>query len=122
MSYAETTKAYADMLELAETYRNTAADNIGKENVYACKCGWRAKTIDIDCGVTPFLIHCELCNDLAQSRFYNLSPIWKLMKNTHEWYRPSSCEELSRHECDHVLKGGLLLRKITTDEKVKSND
>lgn len=110
---------YAEMLRLAETYRNTSADNTGKENVYDCKCGWCAKTIDRDCGVTPFLIRCENCNELAQSRFYILSLEWRMRRNTHEWYRPHNCENLSSQEREHVLKGGLLLRKIVIEDKAE---
>lgn len=88
-------------------------------NCYVCeKCGHITKTIDIDDGVTPFMNECENCGELAQSTFYkDINPT---VKPTIEWYRPSLEETIKMRknpngEFDHVIRGGLLPRKIIRD-------
>lgn len=92
-----------------------------RENVYVCeKCGRYTVTVDVDEGVTPFLLGCRaagsegVCKGLAQSQFYPKgprpphipAPAW-------EWYKPDAAE-LERSTPDmreHAEKGGLFLRK-----------
>lgn len=86
-------------------------------NVYTCnKCKGRTVTIDIDEGVTPFMLNCrasgdeETCNGMAESSFYNnplnLEPQW-------EWYRPDTIERANSSigMREHANKGGLFIRK-----------
>jgi hypothetical protein len=85
----------------------------GKINAYDCQaCGKPTVTIDVDDGVTPFMIGCRVtggCRGFAQSRFYQnvagLTP-------TYEWYKPAAkkVSRLSRDMQDHVANGGLLIQ------------
>lgn len=92
----------------------------GRENVYTCRnCGGHTVTIDVDEGVTPFLLDCRAsgregdCDGIAQSACYPKglrppqipAPAW-------EWYKPSPSEarKLNRAMKQHVRAGGLLIR------------
>lgn len=85
--------------------------NSGKVNLYQCeKSHCVTITVDREPGVTPFMIRCPFCREgIARSSLYrvpqNLFP-------THEWYRPGDIEEVEQMSREHVLNGGLLLRKI----------
>lgn len=87
----------------------------GKKNIYTCeKCAAHIVTVDVDDGVTPFMIRCEVtqgCNGRMRSSLYRVFD--QSMKASHEWYRPSpaSGEALSGPVLDHVMNGGLLLRR-----------
>ena len=96
------------------------AGSYGRKNIYTCeKCGGITVTIDVDEGVTPFMLRCRAssneadCDGYAQSSMYRVpqgpspEPKW-------EWFRPTGIEyrKLSREMRDHVDKGGLDLRKI----------
>lgn len=106
-------------------------------NLYMCQYGCHNVTVDVDEGVTPFMIDCEFrgrpdrplnpnyakdgrCVGVAKSTFYpqQLPPGAPYPKPTHEWYRPSKEElsMLSLAEIEHVNNGGLLLRKRTNAE------
>jgi len=70
--------------------------------------------LNVNPGVTPFMIGCTRCGSDARSAFYpafsaDMNAGIKLL-STHEWYRPGKC---SRIDADHVNQGGLLLRKRT---------
>ena len=91
-------------------------DGTNKTNCYRCeKCGHIIKTIDIDKGTTPFIIGCDECGGNSQSSMYrNMMPNFQ---PTFEWYRPSLEETLKLTTgLDHVLNGGLLMRKIKKAE------
>lgn len=80
-------------------------------NVYTCKHKHQTVTIDTVEGVTPMLIPCPQCRSEATSAWYKCD---QSLTPTHEWYKPSSDEELKLTPAayDHVRRGGLLLRKI----------
>lgn len=106
-------------------------------NVYICEYGCHNVTVDVDKGVTPFMIPCQFasrpdrpadpakmkngkCIGVAKSAMYPKEkddetpyPI-----PTHEWYRPDLAEyaKLSDPEKDHVKNGGLLMRERTNAE------
>ena len=83
----------------------------GKINIYKCTSGHNNITINRDEGVTPMIISCreKNCGKQAMSCFYNVR---QDLKPTLEWYRPPASKKLNRYEAEHVLRGGLLLRKI----------
>ena len=87
--------------------------NPGRKNIYTCeKCGGHIVTVDTDKGVTPFMIACQAdpeCNGAMTSNFYRCDP--SLIAD-YEWYRPQTAAGLDRHSLEHVLKGGLLFRKL----------
>ena len=92
-----------------------------RENVYVCEeCGGYTVTVDIDEGVTPFMLGCrasgdeDSCDGMAMSQFYPEgrrppyipAPEW-------EWYRPGA-EELEGETPAmqaHAGMGGLFLRR-----------
>lgn len=84
-------------------------------NVYTCQsCGKHTTTVDVDLGVTPFMIQCPHCKDHAQSACYPKArpiPQW-VPAPTHEWYRPEPGTYNPINE-PHVSKGGLLMREWT---------
>lgn len=91
----------------------------GRKNIYTCKkCGGVTITIDIDDGVTPFMIRCrasgneDRCDGMAQSCMYRV-PV-ETPDAEWEWFKPTGSQylKLSRDMREHVDKGGLDLRKI----------
>ena len=91
----------------------------GKKNIYTCKaCRHRTVTVDLDDGVTPFMIECTKCEGPAHSSGYNF-PSWMGLDPTHEWYMPDEAEQatLDPETLEgHVKRGGLLLREIQGDQ------
>jgi hypothetical protein len=105
-------------------------------NVYTCrKCKRHTVTVDVDEGVTPFLIQCRQgprrrCTGMAVSSFYPRGP-----KPPHigepqwEWYKPSD-EQLNKlyfgdvldQMREHVEKGGLDLRARTKAAPIMHKD
>ena len=120
-------------------------DTVIKEriNLYLCEYGCHNITVDVDEGVTPFMIGCEFrgredrhlnplkskngkCIGLAKSSFYP-----KVLPSgvpypipEYEWYKPKKLHgdvffsgddvlKLDSLELDHVKQGGLLMRKRT---------
>lgn len=93
----------------------------GRENVYTCeKCGGLTVTIDVDEGVTPFMLKCRAsgrqgdCDGFARSSFYPKGPRPPHMPApSWEWYRPDAeeVERLSDAMREHVRQGGLCIRK-----------
>lgn len=98
-----------------------------RENVYTCqKCGGMTVTVDIDEGVTPFMLNCRAsgkegdCDGGAYSAFYPEgprpahipSPAW-------EWYKPDVLElaNTSHEMRDHANRGGLFIRKRGEKQK-----
>jgi hypothetical protein len=103
-----------------------------RENVYGCEYGCLTVTVDVDVGVTPFMIKCRSvsrpdrpllarltgpdgeCVGIAESCFYpkkRRPP--HIPEPTHEWYKPENIDGLSPQEIEHVNQGGLLLRPRT---------
>lgn len=118
------TKSIAEIRAMAAAFHDGAAgfDNNSRLNAYECDgesgfgtrpdkpgCGAYIVTVDREPGVTPFMLKCGLCGQMAHSKFYRVQPT---LTATHEWYRPDSLAGLNSHEREHVEKGGLLLRPI----------
>lgn len=89
-------------------------------NAYVCTCGTAWHTVDTHPGVTPStLSHAMLqpgtrCEGRAVSQGYPRGEVPpSLGEPSHEWYRPSTTElhGASDQVVDHVLRGGLLLRR-----------
>lgn len=97
--------------------------NAGMKNLYVCigesmgvgsdsasGCGQAMWTIDREPGVTPFLTKCRHCGGYAQSKAY------RVPQDTvadFEWYRPETfAADMGPSTRDHILRGGLILRKI----------
>ena len=87
----------------------------GKINIYHCQtCACDTVTIDIDAGVTPFMLDCkktEGCPGPAYYSFYTVpdpapKPEW-------EWFEPRGDELKKLHPAmlEHVKAGGLDLRR-----------
>lgn len=96
-------------------------------NVYVCQvCGGHTVTVDVDEGVTPFMIGCRRqqgprrqCKGIAQSSFYQRVPL-HIGEPQWEWYRPTDEQLKNIYSGDsleqmreHVAKGGLDLRGRT---------
>lgn len=82
----------------------------GKKNVYVCHCGAAITTLDLEPGVTPFMVKCEACGDMMESNFYRVN---QDREHTHEWYRPDNAEYALQKPAvqEHLQQGGLLKRK-----------
>lgn len=94
--------------------------NVGRKNAYECKkCGSYIITIDRDPGVTPFMIKCENCGDMAKSKFYRVQN-W--LEPTHEWYRPTTLAGVDPKYYDHLGRGGLILRPIGEDKWLRGDE
>jgi hypothetical protein len=91
----------------------------GKINVYTCPAGHKTVTIDTDDGVTPMMMGCRQkaddgkhnCTEFARSAWYRCD---STLTPEYEWYKPESMKGLNKAEKEHVVLGGLLLRKIET--------
>lgn len=106
-------KQYTELLHAVQTHEFYTRISENRTNNYECKsCQHITKTIDIDKGVTPFIIRCRKCNSEAISNFYYDSK--PSDKPELQFYRPTLEETytLSTFAVDHVLKGGLLLKPI----------
>lgn len=92
-------------------FANANNDFQGKLNVYKCeKCGREMVTIDKDAGTTPFVTICDECGAEARSAMYMCDPN---LVPEYEWYRPTLRYIIKNPMVmQHVLGGGLLLRKI----------
>lgn len=88
----------------------------GKKNIYVCdKCKGHVVTVDIDEGVTPFMIRCHataFCKGEMKSSMYRVFD--QDMRAGFEWYRPTAPEVVAPHLQPHVEQGGLLFRKVTS--------
>lgn len=112
-------------------------------NVYVCEYHCHTVTVDVDHGVTPFMIKCRAksrpdrplkprltgpdgeCIGTAQSSFYPKVPKPPWIKDPEwEWYKPAAEEipKLGRGERDHVEQGGLLMRPRTDAEPIYHED
>ncbi len=117
ISQREVERKYMKLMHDVETNDFYKVDLTKRVNCYTCqKCFNVTKTIDIDAGVTPFIIGCEICGSDCYSSFYN--DTHRHINPTFEWYRPSLPETLKQRKnvntIDHILQGGLLKRKIVT--------
>lgn len=98
--------------------------NEPRENVYTCqKCGGYTVTVDVDEGVTPFMIACRAsgkvgdCRGQAYSAFYPKGPRPShIPEPAWEWYRPTpeGQRRIDRKHpgmMQHFKNGGLDIRK-----------
>ena len=84
----------------------------GQMNTYTCRsCGAAISTVDLDDGVTPFLIGCKMsdgCKGMMQSAMYR--PRNDAPPAQWEWFKPTDLKGYSDEMRDHVEAGGLVLR------------
>lgn len=117
-SQREVERKYNKLMEDVKTNDfYTKIDLSNRVNCYVCtKCNLITKTIDVDAGVTPFMHTCEHCGEIAHSTFYK--DIAPHLMPTQEWYRPTldQCFKMRNKQglLDHVLQGGLDVRKLET--------
>lgn len=88
----------------------------GRVNGYGCRnahCRHVMVTVDVDDGVTPFMVGCPKCGGQAYSFFYPTKGCPPAEDATHEWYAPDAEErkELTKAELEHADQGGLFLRR-----------
>lgn len=115
MKKSEIEKRYEKLLLDVQTKEHyTRVDLTNKLQSYWCNRGHLTSMRVIDAGVTPMYYTCEICQGPAGSTHLTSSD-----EPTQEWYRPSLKQLLKMstrdwHDglVDHVLSGGLLLRKI----------
>ncbi len=88
-------------------------NNQYKINVYVCaKCSGKTRTIDVDNGVTPFMMMCratENCDGTMRSSFYSVP---QNIVPEYEWFMPKSMDGYDQDMIEHFKKGGLDIRKI----------
>ena len=115
-------------------------------NVYVCEYNCLTVTVDVDEGVTPFMIGCRsrsrpdrpikeefltkdgFCKGSANSRFYPKVPKPPHIKDPEwEWYKPTELEieaEIVGNErqreniLEHWRRGGLFLRPRTDKQPI----
>lgn len=99
-------------------------------NAYYCdSCGGYIVTEDIDEGVTPMFLACRVlgdpsdpantCKGQSRSMMYPKRPWPEKDGNgtpiptepAWEWFRPENLNGLTSGMCDHVKRGGLILRQ-----------
>lgn len=94
----------------------------GKKNAYTCGNLHSIVTIYKDSGTTPMFMGCPKCGTKMVSRMGDINPN---AEPTHEWYKPTEADwkevELAIDNDtinalkEHVRKGGLLYRQLTTN-------
>lgn len=109
----------ADLARKSPVWWASVQERVGKENYYydrACRFG--IVTVDLHAGTTPTHLACrnpKKCTGVMNSMGYpdpQAKPAW-LGDPTHEWYRPDEIDDEAEDlEADHLMNGGLLLRKI----------
>lgn len=114
-------------------------------NAYVCPDKHRTVTIDIDEGVTPFMMGCKFpgCGKMAHSLFYKVP---QDITPEYEWYKPTAeqVEAIIQQQTTkipkyadhydervisvrqtfefHFKNGGLDLRKITANDTTTNGD
>ena len=85
----------------------------GKKNSYRCEtCNGVIVTVDVDDGVTPFLLSCKVtpgCIGMMKSNFYRID---QSATAEYEWFKPVSLKGYSAGMKQHIKMGGLDLRKV----------
>ena len=89
-----------------------------KKNGYQCPAGHRTITIDLDDGVTPMMIDCPECGKRAASEWYAVD---QSLEPSIGFYTPNHAQLLTQTPAvkEHVLRGGLLNRPLSADERVR---
>ena len=84
----------------------------GMKNRYVCKkCGGAVITVNVDDGVTPFMMLCRAtrgCDGDMHSSFYDAP---QELPAQFEWFKPASLKGYSPEMKEHIKKGGLDLRE-----------
>lgn len=88
----------------------------GRVNGYGCRnkaCRHVMVTVDVDDGVTPFMVGCPRCGADAVSFMYPTQGCPSAEQATHEWYAPDEAERkgMTCAELEHAERGGLFLRR-----------
>jgi len=86
----------------------TKVDLTNRVNCYTCRCGHITKVRDIDAGVTPMFFSCEKCNQTANSTGYH-----DIVPNQEPTQELKEVLKLKEGMLEHVLSGGLMIRKIS---------
>lgn len=104
---------------------------VGRENYYYDRgCRFGIVTVDLHAGTTPMFMKCKgrngMCSGIMNSMGYpdpSGKPAW-LGDPTHEWYRPEEIDDEAEDdgEADHLMNGGLLLRKIKEGDRAGQAD
>jgi len=87
----------------------------GQINQYTCReCDRNIVTIDVDEGVTPFMLACRAtdgCKGMMVSGMYRVD---QTLKPQFEWYQPTpkKIKKLNPEMRDHCERGGLLIRRF----------
>jgi hypothetical protein len=93
-----------------------------RKNVYMCdRCGLPTVTVDLESGVTPFMLNCRangegMCAGTARSLCYHAKSFpAHLPAPSFEWFKPRGSEyrKLNKAMREHVDLGGLDIRPIT---------
>lgn len=113
---AERKQAKAEKAEIAARRAKPPALPIlppsNKINIYDCGTHENV-TVDRFVGVTPMMIHCPHCKKPALSRWYKVD---QTLVPELEWTQPEPKElgRLPRALVEHLVQGGLMLKKIKT--------
>jgi len=111
---AELDKMRSEMREMKEIRERKGFKD--KKNIYVCPdCLDHVVTVDLDEGVTPFMIQCqrtEGCKGMMESSMYRVYDM--RMQADFEWYSPDDAERAlitNINVREHVNNGGLIMRK-----------
>lgn len=95
----------------------------GKKNKYTCDvCGGAVVTIDIDEGVTPFMLPCYATKDCGGTMTSGFYAARDLGEPQYEWRKPTPKQyrRMSPAMKDHVDRGGLELYPATQEAATAS--
>ena len=88
-------------------------------NAYVCKtCRRVMVTVDLEEGVTPMMLNCDMCPGTAYSCFYRVPPD---LIPQYAWKKPEPADygkyrkEVRAAVREHVERGGLCLYRIGKD-------
>lgn len=83
----------------------------GKVNTYTCdSCDYVTVTVDVDDGVTPFMIGCPAVRCAGGSAKSGMYQVDQNLVPTHEWFKPTDLSGYSANHRQHVEMGGLVMR------------
>lgn len=89
----------------------------GAINTFCCEdCRKVYHTINLNCGVTPFICECVYCkSQKCHSMMYRFNCARDFtITVSHAWYRPTRAEFNTLHKVvqEHILQGGLIKRNL----------
>ena len=99
----------------------------GRKNRYVCQtCGQSIVTVDIEEGVTPFMIGCKATKDCDGDMYSSFYGVGQSLEATFEWYKPTDFSQYPEEHRDamreHVEMGGLDIRPINPTIKTSSEE